>query len=289
MKKYSFIQAGLVLAATILLTTIACAPRTHLRKLPAGYFQYQSNTRPAISAHRGGGDYKGYPENCIESFEWLAKQMPVIIECDISMTKDSVLIMMHDDSYNRTTTGAGKVADSLYAYSRTVLLKDNMGTLTNFMVPSLAKVLQWGKNKVAFTLDVKRGVPYDKVVALVQQHKAHRYAAVITYNAGDAAKVHALDSNIMISVTMRNKDEYNRHSSLGIPDSRMIAFVGTREPDAAFLEWLHAKGIRCILGTLGNLDKMAAARGDSLYKKWNSMGADIMSTDRPLEAWRAIQ
>jgi glycerophosphoryl diester phosphodiesterase len=93
----------------------------------------------------------------------------------------------------------------------------------------------------------------------------------------------------MISVTIRNMDEYNRHHDLGIPDNRMVAFVGTREPDGAFLQMLHGKGIRCILGTLGNLDKMAVSRGDSLYKKWYEMGADIMSTDRPLEAWKALQ
>jgi len=267
----------------------ACGPSTYLRKLPGSYFQYQTETLPGISAHRGGGDYKGYPENCIESFSWLARQMPVIIECDISMTKDSMLVMMHDDSYNRTTTGSGKIADSSFAYSRTVFLKDNMGTLTNYNVPELSEVLQWGKDKVAFTLDVKRGVPFEKVVAMVQQYKAQHFAAIITYNAEDAAKVHKLDPNVMISVTIRNQDEYNRHKILGIPDNRMIAFVGTREPDATFLQTLHSKGIRCILGTLGNLDKMAAARGDSLYKKWYGMGADIMSTDRPLEAWKVLK
>ena len=289
MKKLKSLPIGVLMAIMLLVANMGCAPTTYLRHLPNDYFQFNTATAPAISAHRGGGDYKGYPENCIESFAWLARQMPVIIECDISMTKDSMLVMMHDDTYNRTTNGSGRVGDSLYTYSKGLQLKDNFGNLTSFGIPSLSEVLQWGKNKVAFTLDVKRGVPYDKVVSMVQQYNAHRYAAVITYNANDAAKVHALDSNIMISVTIRNKDEYNRHSSLGIPDRCMIAFVGTREPDAEFLAWLHARGIRRILGTLGNLDKMAASRGDSLYKKWNKMGADIMSTDHPLEAWKALQ
>lgn len=72
------------------------------------FFRYQPGMPAAISAHRGGGDYEGYPENCIESFAWLANQMPVTIECDIVMTKDSVLIMMHDNTFDRTTTGRGK-------------------------------------------------------------------------------------------------------------------------------------------------------------------------------------
>lgn len=271
------------------LVVMGCSSTRNSSRTPVDFFQYQPGKAAAISAHRGGGDYKGYPENCIESFAWLAKQMPVTIECDISMSKDSVLLMMHDDSYNRTTTGSGKIGDSLFAYSQTLLLKDNMGNLTNFRIPTLEQVLAWGRNKVTYTLDVKRSVPFEKVVALVQQYKAHRYAAIITYNAQDAAKVHQLDTNVMISVTIRNEEEYNRHKALGIPDNRMIAFVGTREPNSAWLQTLHSKGIRCILGTLGNLDKMAAAKSDTFYQAWYKAGADMMSTDRPLEAWKALQ
>ena len=43
-----------------------------------------------MSAHRGG-PYPGYPENAIETFEYIASQIPTVIECDIAMTKDSVL------------------------------------------------------------------------------------------------------------------------------------------------------------------------------------------------------
>jgi glycerophosphoryl diester phosphodiesterase len=267
----------------------SCRPTKNPSTSNVHFFQYQSGKGPSISAHRGGGDYEGYPENCIESFAWLANQMPVTIECDIVMTKDSMLIMMHDDTFERTTTGRGRIKDSSFAYTQTLLLKDNKGNLTTFKIPTLLEVLTWGKGKVTYTLDVKRSVPFEKVVALVQQNKAHHYASIITYNAEDAARVHQLDKDIMISVTIRNEEEYNRHKNAGIPDKRMIAFVGTREPNPEWLAVLHGKGIRCILGTLGNLDKMAASRGDHLYLKWFKDGADIMSTDRPIEAWKALQ
>lgn len=272
-----------------LLFCSGCASATYLRKADSRFFAYKAGQPAHISAHRGGGSYTGYPENCIASFAWLARQMPVIIECDISMTRDSVLIMMHDDTYPRTSTGSGKVADSSFAYSQTLQLKDNAGNLTPHRIPTLAEVLHWGKNKVMFTLDVKRSVPYPRVVAMVQQYRAQSYAAIITYNAADAALVHRLDSTVMISVTLRNEADYNRHRELGIPDHRMVAFVGTRQPDSSWLQTLHQKGIRCILGTLGNLDKMAAAKGDSLYRQWYQSGADIMSTDRPMEAWKALR
>jgi len=150
-------------------------------------------------------------------------------------------------------------------------------------------VLRWGKGKVTFTLDVKRNVSFDKVIDMVHRTGAGDYVAVITYNAPDAAKVNKLDPNLMISVTIRNRTEYDRLHDLGIPDNRMLAFVGVKEPDAELYQFLHQKGIACILGTLGNLDKQAAAKGDQVYKQFARNGADVMSTDRPLEVWRAVR
>lgn len=280
----------------------ACSPKTYT-KVPAGraydFFSYKPNQTARISAHRGGGDLKGYPENCIESFAYLASKLgtplrPVIIECDIDLTKDSVMVMMHDATLDRTTTGTGKLIDKTYAELGPYRLEDNMGNGTAYKIPTLEEVLRWGKNRtergpVTFTLDVKRNVSFAKVVDMIHKTGAGDYAAVITYNAKDAALVHQLDPNLMISVTIRNRAEYDRLHELGIPDNRMVAFVGVSEPGADLYQFLHQKGIACILGTLGNLDKQAAAKGDQVYKKFAENGADIMSTDRPLEIWRAVK
>ncbi|PRY35941.1 glycerophosphoryl diester phosphodiesterase [Spirosoma oryzae] len=281
-----------IAAGLLVLSLAGCSPKTYTR-VPAGksadFFGYHPNQTPKISAHRGGGDLKGYPENCLESFAYLAKQMPVVIECDIDLTKDSVLVMMHDQTLDRTTTGTGKLIEKTYAELAPFRLEDNMGNLTPYKIPTLEQVLRWGKGKVTFTLDVKRNVSFDKVIDMVHRTGAGDYVAVITYNAPDAAKVNKLDPNLMISVTIRNRAEYDRLHDLGIPDNRMLAFVGVKEPDADLYQFLHQKGIACILGTLGNLDKQAAAKGDQVYKQFARNGADVMSTDRPLEVWQAVR
>ncbi|MFD2570349.1 glycerophosphodiester phosphodiesterase family protein [Spirosoma soli] len=270
----------------------ACSPKTYTKVKSGGayeFFSYKPNQIAKISAHRGGGDLKGYPENCIESFQYLAKQLPVIIECDIDLTKDSVMVMMHDATLDRTTTGTGKLIDKTYTELASYRLEDNMGNVTPYKIPTLEDVLRWGKDKVTFTLDVKRNVSFAKVVDMIHKTGAGDYVAVITYNAQDAAKLHQLDPNLMISVTIRNRAEYDRLRELGVPDNRMVAFVGVKEPDKELYQFLHEKGIACILGTLGNLDKQAAAKGDQVYKQFAQNGADIMSTDRPLEIWRVVK
>lgn len=252
------------------------------------YFQYSSTRKPIISVHRGGGDEVGFPENCIESFnhyfeETKQNAVPLIIECDIELTKDSVMMMMHDNSLDRTTIGSGKIISKNWSEIKKLTLKDNKGNLTKYTIPTLEEVIKWGKNKVIFTLDVKRNTPYKKVIQMVEKLHAENYCIIITYDVNQAKRVYELNKNLLISVTIRDEKEYQRHKEAGILDENMIAFIGTREPIKEFCDFLHQKGISTILGTLGNLDKMAASKGDDLYKKWANDGADVLSTDRPLE------
>ncbi|GAB3497016.1 hypothetical protein GCM10027341_16680 [Spirosoma knui] len=286
-----------ILISFVLVSIGACSPKIGSKNTSDkayDYFSYKPNQTARISAHRGGGDLKGYPENCIESFDYLAKRIgssaqPIIIECDIDLTKDSVMVMMHDATLDRTTTGTGKLIDKTYAELAQYRLEDNLGNVTPYKIPTLEEVLRWGKNRVTFTLDVKRNVSFAKVVDMIHKTGTGAIAAVITYNAQDAAKLHQLDPNLMISVTIRNRAEYDRLRELGVPDNRMVAFVGVKEPEKDLYQFLHEKGIACILGTLGNLDKQAVAKGDQVYKTFAQNGADIMSTDRPLEVWNAVK
>ncbi len=254
----------------------------------ASFLSWSADRIPLVSAHRGG-PYPGFPENAIETFEHILAYTPAVIECDIAMTKDSVLVMMHDYTLDRTTNGSGEVSEKTWAELQGLYLIDHDGQLTDYRIPTLDEVLEWGRGKALFTLDVKRGVPFEMVVTAVEQYEMEDYAAIITYNANAAVEVHELNSELMISVGIGNVDAYEAHSSMGIPDENMIAFVGTREPDQAHFDFLHDKGISTILGVLGNLDRQAIARGDSTYLGFVKRGADVLATDRPIEAANTIK
>jgi len=248
----------------------------------ATFFRYTPNRPAYVSVHRGGGEEPGIPENGIGSFTYYANLLkPCIIECDITTTRDSVLIMMHDYTLDRTTTGSGKVSDYTYNELKSLHLKDRFGTITEQPIPTLQEVLLWGRNKVYFTLDIKRGTPMRKVVEHIHQTKTEQSALIVTYNADQAFEAYRLDPNLLISVSIMKESDYERLRQGGIPDKNMVAFIGTREPKKELIDFLHSKGIMTILGTLGNLDKKAAAQGDNLYKQWKESGVDIFATDRP--------
>lgn len=247
------------------------------------FFQWSPTRYPLISCHRGG-PVSGFPENAIATFANSVKLHPSIIECDAALTKDSVLVMMHDDRLDRTSTGTGRIGEKSFGELKALQLKDNDGKVTAFHIPTLDEVLKWGKDKVIFTLDVKRGVPYKKMIEAVRRNKAEAYIVMITYNVGQAEEVHRLAPDLMISASIRSVADLERLNQAGIPNDRIVAFVGTSAPEKSVYDYLHSKGIWCILGTMGNLDNSSKSQGEKLYRTLIENGADILSSDRGIES-----
>lgn len=251
------------------------------------FLTYSDNSYPLISAHRGGPS-AGYPENAVETFTRIANKMPAIIECDIRLSKDSVLILMHDETLERTTTGKGRVDNLTLAQLKTLRLKDTEGKVTAYQIPTLEEALQWGRGKVIFTLDAKSDIPYKLLSATIAKEEAQHYSIVITYSAKQAKALYNINPDLMISASINSADDLTRLADFDIPDNRIVAFVGVKQAQKELVELLHQHGIKIILGTLGNLDRQAERRGYQMYAEYIENGADILSTDNPLEAHKAL-
>ena len=64
--------------------------------------------RPLSVAHRGHSI--AYPENTLEAYRKAIELGVEMIECDVNITHDGTLVMMHDPTLDRTTTGTGRVS-----------------------------------------------------------------------------------------------------------------------------------------------------------------------------------
>lgn len=248
-----------------------------------------SRLMPMISAHRGGRDIPGFPENSLEVFAYTLERTPAMLECDVNVAGDGTLLLMHDNSLDRTTTGTGIVQETPWSAMKDLFLVDDQGTVTEFRIPTFAEALEFAKGKALLSVDVKRGVDFAQVVQLIEEKDMVDYVVVITYNTEDAETIHKLNQDLMISVSIRNQEEWQRMKNAEVPFDRMVAFTGTRLSTQALFDTLHAYDIPAILGTLGNLDQRVAARGDSLYLEYLDLGADILATDRPVEAGAVLR
>ncbi|MGO1520605.1 MAG: glycerophosphodiester phosphodiesterase family protein, partial [Sphingobacterium sp.] len=123
---------------------------------------------------------------------------------------------------------------------------------------------------------------------VIRRTQTEANSVIITYSPAQAAIVNQLAPDLMISTTIRNPEDLSRIDDLGVPTNRLVAFVGTSEPDPALYDSLQKRGVKSILGTMGNLDRSAKKSGYQRYADFIVRGASIISTDRPFEVQKAL-
>jgi glycerophosphoryl diester phosphodiesterase len=126
--------------------------------LPAFFDCLRRSRRTVVAAHRGGPT-SGFAENAIPTFENTLRHVPALLEIDIARTRDGVLVLMHDETVDRTTTGSGRVIDLTLSQLRTFRLEDDAGAALTARVPTLREALDWAAGRAVLELDVKSGAP----------------------------------------------------------------------------------------------------------------------------------
>ncbi len=119
-----------------------------------------------VVAHRG--DWRNFPENSIEAIESAVKMGVDIVEIDIQRTKDGHLILMHDKTLDRTTTGKGRIEDWTLDSIKTLKLKNGCAIKTKHDVPTLEEALLYAKGKIMINLD-KADRYFDEVYILLEK------------------------------------------------------------------------------------------------------------------------
>lgn len=245
------------------------------------FFNYQPNRPILISGHRGGMN-TGYPENCIASFENTLHSVPAFFEIDPRFTKDSVIVLMHDATIDRTTTGKGKLSDYTYEELKAFRLVDREGNKTPYSIPTLKECIEWSQGKTILNLDIK-DVPLEKMVEFLKTEDAPNI--MLTVHKPEQARylLHELPE-IMLSCWCKNKDEFMAYQKAKIPTSQMMAYVGPQLKDelVSFYDLLHQNGIMYMISVAPTHDK-ATSENDKIkgYNKEISTQPDIIETDYP--------
>ena len=219
--------------------------------LPAYFDCLRDRGFTAISAHRGG-PAPGFAENAIPTFENTLRAAPgTFLEVDIAQTADGVLVLMHDDRADRTTTGTGAIADLDMARLLTFQLEDDNGQRVDARVPTLADALEWADGKTVLELDIKRGVRYEDVIGAVEAANAMSRVVFVTYSVDGAARLVRLAPQAMIYTTISNARELDTLERRGVDLSRIVAWVGTDAPSASLVQALAARGVETRFGMFG--------------------------------------
>jgi glycerophosphoryl diester phosphodiesterase len=109
-----------------------------------------------VAAHRCS--WRTAPENSIQALKDCIDMGVDIAEIDLKKTKDNQLIVMHDKTIDRTTTGKGKPEDYTLEKIKKFRLKVATGHATRHSIPTFEEILLAAKDKILVNID--KGYPY---------------------------------------------------------------------------------------------------------------------------------
>jgi len=143
----------------------------------------------------------GYcPENTMASFERGLELGADWIELDVHLSRDEALIVIHDETLDRTTDGHGLVRDHTLAELRTL---DAGG---GEHIPTLDEVLAWARERETIVdIEIKNAPVYyagieQKVVAAVSAAGMTDNVIVISFDHVAVRRVHELEPRITTGV-----------------------------------------------------------------------------------------
>ena len=245
-----------------------------------------------IFAHRG--DWRNAPENSLKAFQNCIDEGLDGIEVDVQLTKDSVLVVMHDPTLERTTTGVGKVSDYTYAELQGLYLKSPIGVVTRQKIPSFEDVLIMAKGKILIQVDKWPKVK-ENVIAVAKKHDCLNH--LIFRSSKDSKYVNKefeclLDkvNYIPVLVCKGKGDNEKLDDFLTNIQTSCIGVSFTKE-DYQVLDRMREisdKGFRVWLNSLwadfnaGHDDELATFDLESSYGWLLQKGANIIFSDHPI-------
>lgn len=236
-----------------------------------------------ICAHRAN-TYEGVvsgdiPENSIEAISEAIKKGCEVIEIDIRATYDGHFVLMHDETINRTTNGAGYVKNKTLAELRSLKLKSTKGNITDCTIPTLEEALLAGRGKVFFNLDIAgKPLNVEKLVRLVDT--LHMVDRVAYYTGGDKELIQSIlnvNKNAIIFPWVSTTADINYYSSNKRINMIQIAYTASNAP--GIIAYAREKQMISFSNALGDADKAVLKNDFTEIEKMKSMQLQLIQTD----------
>ena len=261
---------------------LATALRKRVERYPRGNW-------PVNLAHRGAS--AALPENTLEAFKSGLEAGAGGIELDVHVTRDGEVVVMHDDTVERTTDGSGPIADMTLAQVRALDAGYRFGPDGEihpeddgrFRVPRLAEVFKAfpetpvnieikqaraGDEEILFDLLQSAGAEGRVIVAAGEHRIMRRFRRVSGGRVPTAASQFEVGVFHLLSRLRLEWLARPRYEALQIPERYRGVALFTRR----FVAAAHRVGVRVDVWTIDEPSDM----------RWVlDLGADVVMTNRP--------
>ena len=246
-----------------------------------------------VAAHRG--NWRNAPENSLLAMDFCIKYGIDIMETDLKMTKDGVLVLFHDSTLDRTTTGSGNVADWTLDSLKTLYLKNGLGVPTSQRIPTFEEGLIHAEDRIMLDLDKSYpyfGEAYDMV-------KQEGMLDQVIFRINDSYEDFSMKYGELIKgINYMPLLWWNTEDPKGFVDSYIHAPYPPKAIEIIFgedrtdlldqVDRIKSKGIGIMMNPIyphiaaGRLDDLALSNPDDNWGWVIENGATVIGTDRPV-------
>jgi glycerophosphoryl diester phosphodiesterase len=253
---------------------------------------WAQTSKVLVAAHRG--DWRNYADNALEAIASCIKMGVDIVEIDVAKTKDGHLVLMHDKTVDRTTNGKGKVSDFTLGEIKALRLRNGLGRVTGFQIPTFEEAMQTAKGEIIVNVD-KGDEYFDEVYrvlkktgtagqAIIKSEKPYaqlrqRYGAIL--DSMTFMPVVVLKKGITIdSIRAVLNERYPFYEVVFAEENQtVLAYIKTQLQRTSSVIWINSLWDSLCAGYS---DDKALTHPDGTWGYLiDTLGARIIQTDRP--------
>jgi glycerophosphoryl diester phosphodiesterase len=216
-----------------------------------------------IIGHRGAAGLA--PENTIPSFEKAIALGVRRVECDVHVTADGHLIVIHDETVDRTTNGTGRVSE----LTLSTLRKLDAGN--GAQIPTLGEVLQCAADGgVGIHIELKAKGAEEHILEVIAPYRTKLDIVIMSFDTDTLRLVRHQDLAVRLEhlFSEMGSDAFERALSIGA--SGVNVYYQSLNND--LVEEAHSLGLRVTAWTVNRIEDLRSLA---------AMGVDFVTTDRP--------
>jgi glycerophosphoryl diester phosphodiesterase len=215
-----------------------------------------------VIGHRGIAGLE--PENTLRSFRRAIALGVDYVECDVRLTADRRLVLLHDETVDRTTDGTGRVAD--LAFEAVRALDAGRGE----RVPALEELLDLLEGRCKAHIELKGAGTEGPTLRLVQDREMLGDAVLTSGDTERLGALRALSPDVAIEHIFGEPPPDAIARALRVRAQRVS--VHHRHATRDYVQAAHAAGLQVIAWPPNTEAEMQAAI---------DLGVDFLCTDRP--------
>jgi glycerophosphoryl diester phosphodiesterase len=238
---------------------------------------------PLVCAHRGRSGL--LPENTMPAFEAAVALGADFIELDVRCTSDGEIVCIHDDTVDRTTSGAGKVAEMTLQQIQALDAGTWKGAeFAGTRIPTLREVLLHIAPRMAIHIEIKQRATAKQILELVRETDTLRRVAFISFSADELRAAKTAEPATACGLIVSGLSEQGTRGEQALIASALecganFISCGRRAITPSLVRECHLAGLSLMAWTMDSVEELQRAidvGADALVSNFPEIALQIL-------------